>query len=281
MEEDKKKKKKKKPYNKEQSIRSALRRAFSTSPIVREVMNLVRREIPKFNDDGRQSKRNSIQYLCSECQTWTKSTEISVDHTEPVIETGVGFVDWNTFINRLFCSYDNLRVMCNSCHDKKTQSEVTAKFKIRYTEDLNALAEKVRQGLISEKDEKDELRKIIKKKDTPGLEGVSALAQQMLDDLNVRIKNRLLTELEDFNLLILQGRVDKKERNKRLNKFIRMEDTPALKEVADLARQILNDARSNETNVRVRKGGTRLLDGVTDSESGDKGCDANPPGCAV
>lgn len=276
-----KEKKKKKPYNKEQSIRSALRRAFSTSPIVREVMALVRREIPKFNSDGRQSKKNSVQYLCSECQTWTKSSDISVDHIEPVIETGVGFVDWNTFVSRLFCSYDNLRVVCNPCHDKKTQAEITAKFRIRYTEDLRILAEKVQQKSISEKDERDELKKIIKKKDTPGLEGVSTLAQQMLDDLNVRTKNRLLVELEDFNILVLQGLVAKKERNKTLNRFIRMGDTPAFKEVADLAQRIFNDARNNETNVRVRKGGPRLLNGVTNSESGDKGCDANPSGCAV
>jgi 5-methylcytosine-specific restriction endonuclease McrA len=278
MEKDKKKKK---SYNKEQSIRSALRRAFSTSPIVREVMSLVRREIPRFNTNGSQSKKNSVQYLCSECNTWTKSSEISVDHIEPVIETGVGFVDWNTFVSRLFCSYDNLRVVCNTCHDKKTQAETTAKFRIRYMGDLRALAEKVKQGLISEKDEKDELKKIIKKKDTPGFEEVSLLAHQMFDDLNVRIKNRLLMELEDFSLLVLQGRVAKKERNKTLKKFIKAGEAPGLMEVAYLAQRVLDDARNNEVNVRVRKGGPRLLNGVADLQSGDKERDANPPGCSV
>ena len=70
-----------KTWNEEAAIRGALRRVFSRSPVIREVMFKVRREIPKFNKDGSRSKKDAVQYLCSICQTYVGSTLVAVEHT--------------------------------------------------------------------------------------------------------------------------------------------------------------------------------------------------------
>jgi 5-methylcytosine-specific restriction endonuclease McrA len=115
--------KKRPPFNQNAAIRSAIRRVFSRSPIVREMMSAVRREVPKFNKDGSRAKKDAVQYQCNVCKTWTKSTAIAVDHKNPVIDVEDGFVDWNTFVDRLFCGPENLQVVCDTCHQEKTNKE--------------------------------------------------------------------------------------------------------------------------------------------------------------
>jgi len=48
---------------------------------------------------------------------------VLVDHIQPVVDPVVGFVDWNTFIKRLFCEADGFQVLCKECHDAKTKDE--------------------------------------------------------------------------------------------------------------------------------------------------------------
>lgn len=116
-------KKKRPPYNQNSAIRSALRRTFSRSPIVREVLMAGRREVPKYNKDGTRAKKNAVQYQCEVCGKWVGSTHVEVDHINSVIDNEVGFIDWNTFIARLFCDKSNLQRICDDCHDIKTQKE--------------------------------------------------------------------------------------------------------------------------------------------------------------
>lgn len=118
-----KKPKKKPPFNKNSVIRSALRRAFSRSPVVREVMQAVRRERDWFRKDGTKASKPRVEYQCSCCKQWYMGKEISVDHCDSVIDNHVGFIDWNTFVDRLFCSKENLSVLCDFCHTIKTNKE--------------------------------------------------------------------------------------------------------------------------------------------------------------
>jgi 5-methylcytosine-specific restriction endonuclease McrA len=117
-------KKKQKPFNQNAAIRGAIRRIFSRSPVKRDVLMAVRRERPKFNQDGSRSKKDAVEYMCNLCKQYVGSTKVEVDHLEPVIEINeVGFVDWNTFVTRLFCTVEKLQVLCDPCHDKKTHDE--------------------------------------------------------------------------------------------------------------------------------------------------------------
>lgn len=124
-----KKKAKRKTYNQDSAIRSALRRSFSRSPIVREVLLEGRREVPKRVKNGGLAKKPSVQYQCQVCGSWVSSTQIAVDHIDPVIPltgfplTSSGKKDWNTFIDRLWSDKANLQRICDDCHNKKTKQE--------------------------------------------------------------------------------------------------------------------------------------------------------------
>ena len=48
---------------------------------------------------------------------------VLVDHIEPVVSPSIGWVDFNTFIARLFCEEDGYQVLCKECHDAKTKDE--------------------------------------------------------------------------------------------------------------------------------------------------------------
>ena len=126
--------KKKKKWNENATIRGALRRAFARSPVMQEKKYSVRKEFPQFKKNGDPMKRPAVRYQCAECGKWFKSTDVAVDHIDPVVNDG--FKDWNTFVDRLFCEIDNLQVLCNyklkdvdkydgivSCHLKKTREE--------------------------------------------------------------------------------------------------------------------------------------------------------------
>lgn len=116
--------KKPKTFNQNAAIRGAIRRIFSRSPVKIEVLRKVRREIPRYNQDGSRGKRDAVQYQCAACKEWVGSTKVEVDHILPVIEVNEkGFVDWNMFVERLFCGPANLQVICDPCHDKKTRDE--------------------------------------------------------------------------------------------------------------------------------------------------------------
>lgn len=118
-----KKKKKKRTWNENAAIRGAVRRIFSRSPVVWEVLSEGRREVPKYRKDGSRARKDAVQYLCQVCNQWVGSTKIAVDHIDPVIPADSTFLDWNTFIARLFCGKENLQRICDGCHYVKTQDE--------------------------------------------------------------------------------------------------------------------------------------------------------------
>ena len=123
--------KKKPKYNQASAIRGALRRAFSRSPIVKEVLHEARRELPKYKKDGTLAKKPSVQYQCQTCGQWKGSTYVEVDHVIPVIPVDGSFdpknPDWNMYIARLWCDKSNLQRICDECHDKKTAAEREAR----------------------------------------------------------------------------------------------------------------------------------------------------------
>ncbi len=57
--------KKKPPFNQNAALRGAIRRIFSRSPVKIEVLMKVRREVPRYNQDGSRGKRDAVQYQCN------------------------------------------------------------------------------------------------------------------------------------------------------------------------------------------------------------------------
>lgn len=163
--------KKKPKYNKEAAIRGALRRAFSRSPIIQEILAESRREVPRYKKDGSRHKKNAVQRQCQTCNEWVSSSKIAVDHIIPVISVEEGKTDWNSFIERLWCSKDNLARICHSCHDVKTYGEKIKRLIIKYTKELNEI-----EAAPPSKENIKLLSKYISKKKTPELITISERA---------------------------------------------------------------------------------------------------------
>jgi 5-methylcytosine-specific restriction endonuclease McrA len=49
---------------------------------------------------------------------------IFVDHIVPIVDPAVGFVSWDSVIDRMFCDSSNLQLLCRACHKIKSQEEI-------------------------------------------------------------------------------------------------------------------------------------------------------------
>ena len=117
---------------------SLLRRAFRRSPMYDECLKKAKREV-KVKGKTKDNIRR-VKYECAECgalcQNTKKKKEFAVDHRETVIPLeGLpivdGVVDFNVYIKRLFCSADNLQILCKICHDRKSKAENTERKRLK------------------------------------------------------------------------------------------------------------------------------------------------------
>lgn len=89
-------------------IISALRRISYRAPARTIVLN--------------RAKRDRGIYQCATCLGLFKRPDFCVDHIHTVIPVS-GWVDWNSYFSRLFCSASDLQVLCKICHKAKTKLE--------------------------------------------------------------------------------------------------------------------------------------------------------------
>jgi 5-methylcytosine-specific restriction endonuclease McrA len=179
--------KKKLTWNEDSALRSAWRRIFSRSPIVREVLNSGRRTVPRFNKDGSRHKVDSVQFSCQVCQKWTPAKMIAVDHITPVIdvENVSGRIqDWNEFKRRLFCSIQNLQRICDECHNIKTQKERSIRqiLKDKTVLDLIEINLKTVATIEGEKELKKQVSKFLSKTKSPETRERALRLKQILVD---------------------------------------------------------------------------------------------------
>ena len=114
-------------WNQQAAILSAIRRVFSRSPIVAEVLNEGKRTSPRFKKDGTRHKVDAAEYQCQVCNNWVNSTHIEVDHIVPVVPLDSSFyMSLDVYVKRLFCNKENLQRICEECHLKKSTTENTA-----------------------------------------------------------------------------------------------------------------------------------------------------------
>ena len=65
----------------------------------------------------------SNRYKCASCSNLFKADQIQVDHILPVVDVNDGFVDWNTYIDRMYPEAVGFQILCSECHSVKTQNE--------------------------------------------------------------------------------------------------------------------------------------------------------------
>lgn len=63
------------------------------------------------------------KYRCALCSTIVGRKDIKLDHIHPVVDPTTGFIDWNTYIARMFVEEAGYQAICDSCHDAKTAGE--------------------------------------------------------------------------------------------------------------------------------------------------------------
>lgn len=100
-------------------VTSAIRGAFRRWPPKFKVLKNAQ-TTKKIN---KSSGKMAMHYKCAVCKKQFTSTNVQVDHILPVVDPETGFVDWDTFIDRMFCEEENLQVVCKPCHLKKSKEE--------------------------------------------------------------------------------------------------------------------------------------------------------------
>ena len=83
---------------------------------------LLRRGFQRFPNKYKalaRSKKGRGEYECASCRGKYKSKEVSVDHIIPCGSLKQ-WEDLAPFIKTLFCTTDNLQVLCKECHDYKS-----------------------------------------------------------------------------------------------------------------------------------------------------------------
>lgn len=124
-------------FNKQKFIEKELRGAFKKCPLYNEAKNRAKHEYFELSKHGKPQRR--VHFKCAQCGRFFRdeNKNIAVDHIIPIVDPAVGYVDMNTYADRLFCDIDNLQVLCNyskedarekydgqiSCHKLKTKSE--------------------------------------------------------------------------------------------------------------------------------------------------------------
>ena len=113
-------------YNQFNAILSSVKRCFSRSPLRRGAMAYAK-------DPTKKGPRGGHRYVCAECTETFGTTEVQVDHIDPIVPFGIAARDmsWDTIINRTFCEPFNLQVLCKACHKEKSKKETKLRKELR------------------------------------------------------------------------------------------------------------------------------------------------------
>lgn len=75
--------------------------------------------------EGKRNKKTGkkifkFHWQCAKCKKWHRDVgEVEVDH---IVEIGSFTGDWNLFLPKMFTAQENLQVLCQVCHMKKTNA---------------------------------------------------------------------------------------------------------------------------------------------------------------
>lgn len=115
--------KKKKPHSLYSFLLPRLRRLSIQWPARNEAFKRARIEL----EDGFYKNGNpkiTVRYKCESCGEINPADKIEIDHITPV-SNFAAHGSWDSYLNALFCSSENLQAICINCHDKKSANEAT------------------------------------------------------------------------------------------------------------------------------------------------------------
>lgn len=97
-------------------IRSGLRNKSRRWSPIYDTLNAARR--PSKSDN----RRLKWEYRCAKCGDWYPQKMVAVDHIKPAGSLKSA-ADLPLFVENLFCEMDNLQVLCDTCHQLKSDKE--------------------------------------------------------------------------------------------------------------------------------------------------------------
>ena len=103
-------------------IRGALRQAYHMSDHYKAFLESRRLEIPKYRKNGSRALRDAVRYQCDYCKDIFPQSDIDIDHKIPIGKFN-SLDEISDFAARVYCSYDNLQVLCGECHNEKTRRD--------------------------------------------------------------------------------------------------------------------------------------------------------------
>lgn len=110
-----KKPQKKREFNVKGYVFGALRKIWRWHPVRRQALALAKVSGNMFKED---------MFTCAKCDEVFPKKQVQVDHINPVIDPKRGFLDWNTYIDRLLnVTIHDVQILCKDCHQLKTQAE--------------------------------------------------------------------------------------------------------------------------------------------------------------
>lgn len=108
-------------------LRSGMREKFNRYPpkyeALKRAMHIV--VIGEYKTGPNKGKvKLAKHYKCAACEQLFMQKDVQVDHITPA-GSFKSFDDAGPFLEKLFCSVDDLQVLCKPCHNIKTQEDRT------------------------------------------------------------------------------------------------------------------------------------------------------------
>lgn len=112
-------------------MRIKKQRTFNFKAFIIQLLRRGTYKYPPRNEALKAARISRGIYKCEMCQGIFPKKEITLDHKNPVVEPKIGFVDWNTYIPRMFPEVQGFQTICRTCHDSKTKIENILRKKYR------------------------------------------------------------------------------------------------------------------------------------------------------
>jgi 5-methylcytosine-specific restriction endonuclease McrA len=86
-----------------------------------------------FNKSGGENVSHLVRnfYWCAKCKKVFSRKGVSLDHIKPVVDPKKGWQGFDEFIRRMFCGIEGFQVICQECHNVKTQKENKVRKELR------------------------------------------------------------------------------------------------------------------------------------------------------
>ncbi len=97
--------------------------SFSIKIFCIQILRRRWKQSPMASIAKQKARRGRGKYECAGCKELFSERDMQLDHIDPVVDPSTGYIDLDTYANRLFCDDNKLQMLCKPCHSIKTKAE--------------------------------------------------------------------------------------------------------------------------------------------------------------